>query len=139
LSADGLQIYFVSDRGGSPQIYRMPVGGGSAQRVTFQTAYSISPAISPDGKWLAYIARVQGQFRLHIQDLASGMVQSLTETNADESPSFAPNSRLIVYATQQEGAEALMTTTIDGQTKTRLAGQRGDIREPEWGPFLVGV
>jgi TolB protein len=138
-SADGQQIYFVSDRGGAPQIYRMPVTGGTAQRVTFQSNYSISPATSPDGKWLAYIARVQGQFRLHIQDLATGTVQALTDSKADESPSFAPNSRLIVYATQHEGAEALMTTTIDGRTKTRLAGQRGDIREPDWGPFLASV
>lgn len=138
-SPDGQQIYFVSDRGGSPQIYRMPVSGGGAQRVTFQSGYSISPAPSPDGRWLAYIARIQGYFRLHIQDLTTGNVQALTETRADESPSFAPNSRLIVYATQSEGVEALMTTTLDGRTKARLAGQRGDIREPEWGPFLAGV
>ena len=54
---------------------------------------------------------------------------------ADESPSFAPNGRLIVYATRQNGREALMTTTLDGKIKARLAGQGGDIREPDWGPF----
>ena len=63
------------------------------------------------------------------------MVNSITDTTADESPSFAPNSRLIVYATRQQGREALMTTTVDGKIKARLAGQEGDIREPSWGPF----
>jgi TolB protein len=68
-------------------------------------------------------------------DLASGVVSAITETNADESPSFSPNSRLLIYATQQQGREALMTTTLDGKIKARLAGQNGDIREPNWGPF----
>ena len=134
-SSDGRTIYFVSDRGGAPQIYRVPVGGGSAERVTFSGNYNISPSISPDGKWLAFISRVGGAFKLHVMDLASGAVNAITDTTADESPSFAPNSRLLVYATQQQGREALMTTTLDGKIKARLAGQAGDIREPDWGSF----
>lgn len=132
---DGKSIYFVSDRGGAPQIYKIPVAGGNAERVTFTGSYNISPAISPDGRWLAYISRVSGAFKLHVMELASGAVNAITDTSADESPSFAPNSRLIVYATQQQGREALITTTLDGKLKARLAGQSGDIREPAWGPF----
>ncbi len=134
-SGDGRSIYFVSDRGGAPQVYRVPAGGGGAERVTFTGSYNISPSISPDGKWLAYISRVGGAFKLHVMDLASGTTTAITDTSADENPSFAPNSRLIVYATQQQGREALMTTTLDGKIKARLAGQPGDIREPDWGPF----
>ena len=135
-SPDGTAIYFVSDRGGSPQIYRMPAMGGPANRVTFNGTYNISPALSADGRLLAYISRVNGNFKLHVMDLASGNVSTITETNADERPSFAPNSRLIVYATIQDGREALMTTTADGSIKARLSGQGGDIREPNWGPFF---
>ena len=58
----------------------------------------------------------------------------VSDTSADESPSFAPNSRLIVYATVAQGREALMTSTVDGRVKARLAGQGGDLREPAWGP-----
>ena len=114
---DGSAIYFVSDRGGAPQIYR------------------ISPAISPDGRWLSYITRVGGAFKLQVMDIASGNVASITDSTRDERPSFAPNSRLIVYATVQDGREALMTTTLDGRIKARLSGQGGDLREPNWGPF----
>lgn len=131
---DGRQIYFVSDRGGAPQIYRMPVSGGNAERVTFTGTYNISPSLSPDGKWLAYISRVSGVFKLHVMDLATGTVNAITDTTADENPSFAPNNRLIIYATHQAGREALMTSTLDGKIKARLAGQSGDIREPDWGP-----
>jgi TolB protein len=134
-SADGRSIFFVSDRGGAPQIYRMPASGGEPQRVTFTGSYNISPALSPDGRWLAYISRISGNFKLQVMELASGNVQSVTDSTSDESPSFAPNGRLIVYATRQGGREALMTTTIDGKIKARLAGQGGDIREPDWGPF----
>jgi TolB protein len=132
---DGRSIYFVSDRGGAPQIYRVAATGGSPQRVTFSGNYNISPALSPDGRWLAYISRIGGAFKLHLMELATNTVTSITDTTADESPSFAPNSRLVMYATRQGGREALMTSTLDGRIKARLAGQGGDIREPDWGPF----
>ena len=135
-SADGRSIFFVSDRGGSPQVYRMGANGENPQRLTFEGSYNISPAPSPDGRWLAFISRVNGAFRLHVMDLNGGKVTALSDTNADESPSFAPNSKLIVYATRDRGQEALMTSTVDGRVKTRLAGAQGDIREPDWGPFI---
>ena len=90
---------------------------------------------SKDGKYLAYVSRISGAFKLQVMELATSTVTQLTDTSADESPSFAPNSRLIVYATQQQGREALMTTTLDGKIKARLAGASGDIREPDWGPY----
>ena len=134
-SPDGQFIYFVSDRGGSPQIYRMPANGGSPQRITFSGNYNISPTLSADGRTLAFISRVGGGFRLHVQDLQSGTVAAITDSSGDESPSFAPNGKLLVYATRQ-GRDSLMTSTLDGRIKTRLAGQSGEIREPAWGPYM---
>lgn len=134
-SPDGKTIYFVSDRGGSPQIYKVSATGQGVERVTFTGTYNISPAMSPDGRWMAYISRVGGAFKLHAMELTSGEVRAITETTADESPSFSPNGKLLVYATQQQGREALMTSTLDGKVKARLNGQNGDIREPDWGPF----
>lgn len=132
---DGRSVYFVSDRGGAPQIYRVPSSGGTVDRVTFSGTYNTSPAISADGRWLAYISRMGGAFKLQVMELATSNVTSLTDTSADESPSFSPNSKLLVYATQYQGRESLMTTTLDGKIKARLAGQSGDIREPDWGPY----
>jgi len=134
-SPDGQTIYFVSDRGGSPQIYKVALSGQGVERVTFTGSYNISPAISPDGRWMAYISRVGGAFKLHLMDIETAASRMLSDTSADESPSFAPNSKLVVYATQSQGREALMTTTLDGKVKARLNGQNGDIREPHWGPF----
>jgi TolB protein len=132
---DGRQIYFVSDRGGAPQIYRMSLDGSTPERVTFQGNYNISPTISPDGKTLAYINRQGSAYRVTTQDLASGTVRTLSDTQADESPSFSPNGRLLVYASRAQGRDILMTTTLDGSIKTRLLSSGLDVREPAWGPF----
>ena len=134
---DGRHIYFVSDRGGSPQIYRTAVTGGSAERITFTGGYNISPAVSPDGRTLAYITRQGNAFRLCTMPLggAGGSPQVLTDTSDDESPSFAPNSRLIIYATRAQGRDVLMTTTLDGKIKASLVSTTADVREPVWAPY----
>lgn len=136
ISEDALAVARINvDRHGLQDRIRLLHSGGQAERVTFHGNYNVSPSISPDGHWLAYISRVGGGFKLYVMDLQTGTANAITDTTTDESPSFAPNSRLIVYATQQQGREALMTTTVDGKIKARLSGQNGDIREPDWGPY----
>ena len=135
-SPDGSTLYFTSNRGGSPQIYRIPATGGDARRVTFEGSYNVSPRISPDGKALAYIRQEQGRFRVTIQDLATGQVQILSDTAQDESPSFAPNGRMILYATNAGGKGALAAVSSDGRVKQRLSETGGDVREPAWGPAV---
>ncbi|HLE66879.1 MAG TPA: Tol-Pal system beta propeller repeat protein TolB [Burkholderiales bacterium] len=135
-SPDGQSIYFTSDRGGSPQIYRMPAGGGDAQRVTFEGSYNVSPRISRDGKNLAYISRNNGKFQVALLDLATRQVQILTDSERDESPSFAPNGRMLLLATVIGGRGVLSAVSSDGRVKQRLSVSAGDVREPAWGPFI---
>jgi len=136
-SRDGRWLYFTSDRGGSPQIYRMAAGGGSAERVTFAGGYNISPTISPDGRTLAYVTRSGNAFKLAVLDVSAPGAQPtlVTDTSDDEHPSFAPNGRLLIYATRVQGRSVLMTTTLDGKIKARLPSATADLREPVWGPF----
>jgi TolB protein len=138
-SPDGRFVYFVSDRGGSPQIYRVSAQGGEPQRVTFSGSYNISPAISPDGRWLAYVSQVDSAFRVHLMELSTGTVRALSDTREDESPSFAPNSRQLIYATRSQGRDVLMMTSLDGRIKARLATPAADVREPVWAPPAGGV
>jgi TolB protein len=133
---DGQTIYFTSDRGGSPQIYRMNLSGGEATRVTFDGNYNVSPRISSDGKTMAYIARDGGRFELKVLDLASGQAQAITGGDHDESPSFAPNGKMILYATQNGDRGSLAAVSVDGRVKQRLSLQAADVREPAWGPFI---
>jgi TolB protein len=135
-SPDGRTLYFTSDRGGSPQVYRMPVAGGDASRVTFSSSYNVSPRISPDGRTLAFLTRRDGKFFVGLKNLAGGNESVLTDGGQEESPSFAPNGRWVMYATQQGGRDSLMASSIDGRVKQRLSSSLGDIREPAWGPFV---
>ncbi|MDD5334138.1 MAG: Tol-Pal system beta propeller repeat protein TolB [Rhodoferax sp.] len=135
-SPDGSSLYFVSDRDGSPQIYCMPIQTGIAERITFEGNYNISPTISADARWMAYVSRVNGSFKLYVLDFSTGKVNAITATLADEHPSFSPNGKQIIYATELDGRHALMTTTLDGATRAKLTGNSGDIREPSWGPFI---
>ena len=136
-SPDGKWIYFTSDRGGSPQVYRMPSTGGEPQRVTFEGGYNVSPRPSPDGKTLAYITRNSGRFQVALQDLANRQVQIITDSDRDESPSFAPNGRMILHAAVINGRGVLSAVSADGRFKQRLSGASGaDVREPAWGPFI---
>jgi len=136
-SPDGKMIYFTSDRGGSPQVYRMPSGGGDAQRVTFDGSYNVSPRLSPDGRTLAYITRNSGKFQVALLDLNNRQVQIITDSDRDESPSFAPNGRMILLATVVGGRGVLSAVSSDGRFKQRLSAAPGaDVREPAWGPFV---
>ena len=123
-SPDGQWIYFTCDRGGSPQIYRMPATGGEPQRVTFEGSYNVSPRLSPDGKTLAYITRNGGKFQVALLDLANRQVQIITDSDRDESPSFAPNGRMILLATVIGGRGVLSAVSADGRVKQRLQRHR---------------
>ncbi len=133
-SPDGAYVYFTSNRGGGPQIYRIPSSGGDAKRVTFEGAYNVSPHVSPDGKLLTYIKQDSSGFRVAIQDIETGQVQIRSDTSQDESPSFAPNGRIILYATNVGGKGTLAAVSSDGRVKQRLTDAGGDVREPSWGP-----
>jgi len=135
-SADGQSIYFTSDRSGGPQIYRMGLDGSSVQRVTFGGSYNISPRASPDGKLLAFISRRDGGFHLYTLDLSNGQELRLSDSARDESPSFSPNSKYIMFATESGRRGALSVVSVDGRAKHRLTTHAGDIREPTWGPFM---
>lgn len=135
-STDGKWIYFTSDRGGSPQIYRMPASRGEPQRVTFQGGYNVSPRPSPDGRVLAHVTRNDGKFQVALLDLSNQQVQVITDSDRDESPSFAPNGRMILLATVKGGRGVLSAVSSDGRIRQNLPYSGGDVREPAWGPFI---
>lgn len=132
---DGRQIYFTSDRGGGPQLYRMPAGGGTPERVTFEGSYNARPRLSPDGTKLAMVHLDRGNYRIAVTGVDDRQVLVLSTGRQDESPSFAPNSDTLIYATRQQQNGVLETVTADGLVRQRLASGEGDVREPVWGPF----
>jgi TolB protein len=134
--ADGKSLLFTSDRGGSAQIYRVPVEGGYAERLTFEGSSNFSPRVSPDGKNFVFSHYIGGVFYIAVQDFESKQMQILTSGGWEKKPSFAPNGKLVLFATESQGRGILATVSSDGRVKQKMVAQRGDIREPIWGPFL---
>ncbi|WP_129779705.1 Tol-Pal system beta propeller repeat protein TolB [Peristeroidobacter soli] len=135
-SSDGKKLYFNSDRAGGPQIYEIEVANPNrATRVSFENGYNARPRVSPNGKQLAVVTLDRGNYRIAIIDLASKGMQVLSEGRQDESPSFAPNGAVLIYATQERGKGVLATVSTDGRTAERFTNTVGEVREPVWAPF----
>jgi TolB protein len=134
-SPDGRDIIFTSDRAGSPQIYRMNASGGSAERLTFDGDYNARASYAADGKSITFVSRSQGAFRIAVMRLDNKTQQVLTDTSLDESPSFAPNGRMIIYATEVRGRGVLASVSADGRVRQLFKFEEGDIREPAWSPY----
>ena len=134
-SPDGRYIYFTSDRAGGPQVYRIEAKGGSPERVTFEGSYNARPRLSPDGKRLAVVHNDRGNFRIGIMDLEKKNLLVVSKGRQDESPSFAPNSDSLIYATRQGRDGVLETVSADGLIRQKMASGSGDVREPVWSPF----
>ncbi len=134
-SSDGSYLVFTSSRSGGPQVYRVNIASGNVQRVTFQGNYNASPSLAPDGKALAVLNGGNNQFNIAVQDLSSGRYSVLTRSGNDQSPSLAPNGKMIIYATQSGGHGVLGMVSTDGRVKLILPAREGDVREPAWSPF----
>jgi TolB protein len=114
----------------------MSVAGGSEQRVTFGEGNNFSPRYSPDGKSFVYTHFILGKFYIATQDFQNGQVEILTAGGWEKKPSFAPNGKLILFASEARGRGILATVSSDGRVQQHMFTQSGDAREPVWGPHL---
>ncbi|WP_151671141.1 Tol-Pal system beta propeller repeat protein TolB [Nitrincola schmidtii] len=134
---DGRSLFFTSDRGGSPQIYRMDLASRAVERVTFEGSYNARGRLTQDGRFLTMVHRGSSRrFQIAVQDLKSGRVDILTNSDYDESPSIAPNGSIVMYATQEAGRGILAAVSLDGRIRFNMPVPQGDVREPAWSPFL---
>jgi TolB protein len=131
-------LVFTSDRGGKPQLYEVSTAGGEPTRLTFQGQYNASATVSYDGKKIAMAQGNGNVYRIALLDRSSGgsgRWQNLSPGNLDESPSFAPNASMVLYAARDGGRGVLYAVSVDGRVRQRLVLADGDVREPAWGPY----
>jgi TolB protein len=135
-SPDGNTIYFTSDRGGRPQIYSMPAVGGTPKRVTLEGEYNARASIAPNGRRIAVAYGRGNEYRIAIWDIETERFTILTPGVLDESPSFAPNGSMVLYATREGTRGVLSAVSADGNVRQRLILSAGDVREPAWSPVI---
>jgi len=133
-SPDGSNIVFTSDRGGKPQLYMVPGQGGQEKRITFSGDYNARGSFSPDGKYLAMVHGNGGDYRIAVMDMGTRAIDVITAGNADESPSFAPNGSMILYASRKGGVGYLSAVSLDGKMQQKMSFEGSEVREPAWSP-----
>jgi len=133
---NGRGLVFTSSRSGQPQIYRMNIDGSGVQRLTYSGKYNARPSVSADGSLMVMISRGNGRYHVAVMNLRTKEITKLTDTQLDESPSFAPNGRMVLYATEQANKGVLAAVSSDGRVRQSLRFLQGDVREPAWSPYL---
>ncbi len=133
---DGKSMLFTSGRGGAPQIYRLNLADGQISRVTYDGTYNAKASYSSNEKQIVLLHRDDHQFNIGLHDVASSRITPLTFSTMDESPSMAPNGRLILYATRVGNKGYLAVVSVDGRVRLRLPSVSGDAQEPAWSPYL---
>jgi TolB protein len=133
---NGRELVFTSSRSGQPQIYRMKADGSGVQRLTYSGKYNARPSVSADGRLMVMISRGNKRYHVAVMNLRNKEITKLTDTLLDESPSFAPNGRMVLYATAQGNRGVLAAVSSDGRVRQSLRFLQGDVREPAWSPYL---
>lgn len=135
-SSTGRELVFTSDRGGAPQLYLMGADGSNVRRLTFEGDYNAAPAWSPRGNWIAYVCRTQKkEYKLClITPDGQKRVQVTNGPGIDDSPSWSPDGRHLVFSSTAEGKSQIYMINVDGKDLERLTFIGAHNSAPAWSP-----
>ena len=103
----------------------------SFSRLTLLEGVASGPAISPDGKWVAYSSPVSGNAEIYLQSASGQAAINLTKNPAaDFNPAFSPDGESIVFRSGRDGG-GLFVMGRTGESVKRLTPSGFD---PSWFP-----
>jgi TolB protein len=129
--ATGREIAFISDRGGSPQVYVMDASGANQRPLIGRGGHADSPSWSPDGHYVAFTWGGAGGFQVFVADVASGALLQLTSRGVNESPTWSPDSRHLAFQSNRSGRWEIWQMHVDGTGQRQVT--HGGGRTPSWG------
>lgn len=133
-SPNGRDIVYTSDRTGSPQLYVMDADGAGRNRLTFEGEYNDSGVWSPNGEQIVYVARTGNLTSLVLIAATGENRRVLTGPGwrHAEDPSWAPDGRHVVFASDRTGVNKLwVLDVVDGTARQLTFGEEPDIT-PAW-------
>jgi TolB protein len=126
----GREIAFISDRGGSPQVYVMDASGSNQRPLIARGGHADSPSWSPDGRYIAFTYGGAGSFQIFVSDVASGQLLQLTSQGRNESPAWSPDGRHLAFQSNRSGRWEIWQVHIDGSGQRRVSQGGGKL--PTW-------
>jgi TolB protein len=99
---DDKSLFFTAERDGRGEIYRVWLHDKRVERITSGINRAIMPAVSRDGRYLAYAAQTIMDFQLHLRDLTNGTTRQITTGQGACRPSFAPDNQEIAFVRMGE-------------------------------------
>ena len=134
-SPDGVtSIYFVSNRNGPYDVFAVPVGGGATVQVTTGSGILGKPAVSPDGRKLAFTRIAGGSTEVVLYDLAAGTTTPLGIAGAAE-PAFDPAGGRLAMSVFHGAFATIDLAPLPGATSTRLTTGPGPDGTPAFAPL----
>ncbi len=118
VSPDGqLLIYQRNDPKTRSGLWVLDLKNGASRTVIDTPAAESDAALSPDGRWLAYISDATGRSEVYVQAFPSGGNRTQVSLNGGRNPSWSRDSRQLYFHEVQK----LMAATVDGTTVGRPA------------------
>ncbi len=135
-SPSGRELVFTSDRSGGPQIFLMSADGSNVRRLTFEGDYNAAPAWSPRGNLIAYVCRTpKKEYKLCvITPDGQKRLQLTTGLGVDDSPSWSPDGRHLVFSSTVEGKSQIYMIDADGKDLERITFTGTHNSAPSWSP-----
>ena len=134
VSSDGTRLVFRSDRGGSPDLWMLPVAGGEMQQLTSDPAQEINAVWSPDDKQLAFSRYDDtGSRKLWVMPVSGGTARQLT-MNDDVEPSWSPDGKEIVFRSTRGGDVDIWIVNVETGDLRPLVEHPGRDDWPRWSP-----
>ena len=135
-SPSGRELVFTSDRSGGPQIFLMSADGSNVRRLTFEGDYNAAPVWSPRGNWIAYVCRTpKKEYKLCvITPDGQKRLQLTTGLGVDDSPSWSPDGRHLVFSSTVEGKSQIYMIDADGKDLERITFTGTHNSAPSWSP-----
>lgn len=131
---NGREVVFTSDSSGTPQLYMIDREGTGKRRLTFEGKYNDSAALSPSGEWLAYATREDVVTQIVVMRPGGEERRVVTDRSWRncEDPSWAPDGRHLVFASDRTGASKLYVyDVLEGGFRQLTFGNDPDIT-PSW-------
>lgn len=111
----------IPDEAETSRIYVLPAGGSKNPRLVTQKHPSYWHGWSPNGKFLLYVARRNGDYDIYRISVEGGDEEQLTfEKGLDDGPEYSPDGNYIYYNSMASGKMELWRMNADGSDKTQL-------------------